>query len=237
MAGASLAGDTIIAPNADYNTYAFDSQGTLKWKFAGEQAFWAAAVSDGKTVFIPSMDHHLYAVDLQSGAQKWAVDVNGSLVASALLAEDGTLYVGSLANEVTSISGNGQINWTFPTEKEIWGTPALKDGIVYVGDMGGKIYAIDAATGSSKWTIDAEGAVIGSGAVIPNGVVFANEDGKVFLLNAEGVKEWTQTITGKLYGKLVVSDELIIVPVTGGDNLLVAFDFNGAQKWAFTLPK
>src|SRR3954471_23726162 len=41
--------------------------------------------------------------------------------------------------------------WTFPTEDAVTASPAVVDGVVYVGSWDGYFYALDAASGRLKW--------------------------------------------------------------------------------------
>jgi outer membrane protein assembly factor BamB len=68
-------------------------------------------------------------------------------------------------------------------------------------------------------------------------VVAATETGDVVLVSFDGVKQWTRSIEGKLYGQPAIGEDRIVVSVMGGENLLVAFDFRGNQVWTFAPPK
>jgi polyvinyl alcohol dehydrogenase (cytochrome) len=52
--------------------------------------------------------------------------------------------------------------WTFPTGDAVTASPAVVDGVVYVGSWDGYFYAIDAASGQLKWKIqlDCQSAVV-----------------------------------------------------------------------------
>jgi eukaryotic-like serine/threonine-protein kinase len=230
--------DTILAPNVDHWLYALSRDNSLLWKFETQQPLWAAPASDGQFVYLPSMDHFLYALDIRNGNEKWKVDLGGAAVYSPALDEGGTLYVGTLGREMVAVrAADGSILWRFTTEKEVWGTPVLHEGILYFGDLSGKIYALNAADGTQAWQMDAGGAVTGGAALLADGLVFSTENGSVLLVGFDGTKKWTQTITGKLYGTPVVSNDLIVVGVTGGEDVLVVLTVEGTIKWTFKIPK
>jgi outer membrane protein assembly factor BamB len=52
--------------------------------------------------------------------------------------------------------------WTFPTGDAVTASPAVVDGVVYVGSWDGYFYAIDAATGNQKWKVqlDCQASVV-----------------------------------------------------------------------------
>jgi outer membrane protein assembly factor BamB len=228
--------EMILVPSGNHNLYALDLQGNQQWVFEeSEEALWAQPVSDGEFVYQASMDHNLYALNVSNGSKVWSMDVGGAVVYSPLLDEEGVLYVVTLADELIAVqASNHRELWRAETSEEVWGTPVLKDGKLFLGDLSGTIYAFDASTGGLEWKLDAGGAVAGSGGITPEGLVFATEEGDVLMVSFDGVKQWTRNVEGKIYGAPAVGNSRIIVAVTGGDDLLVAFDFNGNQEWIFT---
>src|SRR4051794_26467202 len=52
--------------------------------------------------------------------------------------------------------------WTFSTEDAVTASPAVVDGVVYVGSWDGYFYALDAGTGQLKWKVqlDCQASVV-----------------------------------------------------------------------------
>src|ERR1700748_2215573 len=48
-------------------------------------------------------------------------------------------------------AGLKSIKWSFHTHGEVISSPAVVNGVVYVGSDDGNLYAIDQQTGSQKW--------------------------------------------------------------------------------------
>ncbi len=63
-------------------------------------------------------------------------------------------------------------------------TAAIADGIVYIADLSGFLYALDADTGEHYWTYDAFAAVWGSAYVADGKVYLGDEDGDLAILKA-----------------------------------------------------
>jgi outer membrane protein assembly factor BamB len=61
--------------------------------------------------------------------------------------------------------------WAFQTDNTIYSSPAVVNGIVYIGSYDGSVYALDAVTGSKKWAFQTGSTVFSSPAVV-NGVVY-----------------------------------------------------------------
>jgi eukaryotic-like serine/threonine-protein kinase len=72
------------------------------------------------------------------------------------------------------------VKWKFQTNGRVISSPAVEDGLVYVGSMDKNLYAVDQQTGALKWKFAAEGPV-GSSPALAGGIVyFASDDGKFY---------------------------------------------------------
>jgi outer membrane protein assembly factor BamB len=238
IASPLLVGDTIIAPSSDRSVYAWDTSGKQRWVFTSKYAFWAQPVSDGKVVYIPSIDHNIYALNLQNGNKVWSVDLGGAIVNSPVMDSNGKIYAGTLMNELVSVdTSTGKTAWKFKANAEIWSKPVLLDGNLFFGDLAGTVYCVNSENGKQVWKLDLSNPITGTGAVYADGLVFATENGSVVGISAKGEKLFTKTLTGTINGSPVVAGDKIIVATTGVDNLLVAFDFKGNDKWTLPPPK
>jgi hypothetical protein len=66
--------------------------------------------------------------------------------------------------------------WSFPTDNSLeYLSPAVVNGVVYVGSDDDSVYALNATTGSKIWSYVTGGAVESSPAVV-NGVVYIGSD-------------------------------------------------------------
>ncbi|HEX9512344.1 MAG TPA: PQQ-binding-like beta-propeller repeat protein [Puia sp.] len=71
----------------------------------------------------------------------------------------------------------GALHWKFRTGGKIFSSPAICDGIAFVGSEDKKLYAIDTKTGRLKWKFSTGGAVFSSPAVYNHIVYFGSYDG------------------------------------------------------------
>jgi eukaryotic-like serine/threonine-protein kinase len=83
------------------------------------------------------------------------------------------------------------VRWRFHVNASLISSPAVADGMVYVGSSDGKIYAIKRSDGTSVWHFQTQGPVSSSPAVW-NGIVYgASVDGYVYALDAPtGQLKW-----------------------------------------------
>jgi outer membrane protein assembly factor BamB len=66
--------------------------------------------------------------------------------------------------------GSLVLKWTYTTVTGVESSPAVVDGVVYVGSNNGNVYALNASIGALLWSYITRGFVAGSPA-LSNGVV------------------------------------------------------------------
>jgi outer membrane protein assembly factor BamB len=117
-----------------------------------------------------------------------------SLVASSRAATDSAMFRGDPAHLGVFRSPApplAQVKWKFATTGKVFSTPALANGLVYVGSNDDYLYAIHASDGSLAWKYLANLGIASSPAV-DNGVVyFSSVDGYIYALSADkGELKW-----------------------------------------------
>ena len=165
---------------------------------------------------------------------------------------DGTLYMGSMDGELLAINAtNGTFIWQVPLETEkkggacsapptppaIYGTPAISQGLVFIGSYNGKIYAYNTATGALRWVYPRMGEldtpVIGGPLVAGETLYIAGADGKVYALDAQtGDIKWEFQTGDKIWNSPAVKDNTLFIG--SFDHKIYAIETtNGSQKWEF----
>jgi outer membrane protein assembly factor BamB len=88
--------------------------------------------------------------------------------------------------------GGMQVLWSTPTGGEIWSSPAVVNGVVYIGSDDHNVYAMNAATGAIVWTFTT-GDIVRSSPSVVNGIVYVgSNDDKLYALNATtGTTIWS----------------------------------------------
>ncbi|MFQ5670259.1 MAG: PQQ-binding-like beta-propeller repeat protein [Acidobacteriota bacterium] len=82
--------------------------------------------------------------------------------------------------------------WTFQADEGIESTAALAGGLVYVGSLGGSLYALESKTGKVKWTYRTGDEIKSSPSVHGGTVYFGDEGGAFHALDARsGEERWT----------------------------------------------
>jgi len=190
----------------------------------------AANVNGRMQVLFGGGDGWLRAYDAASGHEIWRFDGNpkdarwlprpgvfsrGFIVASPVFA-GGRVFVamgqspehGNAPSLIHAISPSGQgdvtasrLLWTSREVGRVVATPIEKDGLLYVADVGGLVYCLDASTGTLVWEHDTYGAIWGSFLLAGDRLYVGNEDGTMTILRTGRRKELLREIEmdGALY--------------------------------------
>jgi outer membrane protein assembly factor BamB len=76
--------------------------------------------------------------------------------------------------------------WSYTTGGAVTSSPAVANGVVYIGSGDNKLYALNASTGALLWSYTTGGAVETRPA-IANGVVYVgSDDGNVYAFGLTG---------------------------------------------------
>jgi len=178
-------------------------------------------------------------------------------LALALVALAAMRYTGQLGGLSSSKSGNmfrGQAartgvyasqglseapseRWEKNVGSEVQTTPALSSGTLYLGTSGGRVYALDADTGSEEWryytTMGEE--FISSPAVSEGIVCLGSMDGNLFALGQDtGDERWTFETNGPIISSPVVVDGTVLVG-SGDQHLYAVSVEGGTEEWSTDL--
>ena len=79
-----------------------------------------------------------------------------------------------------NITTNGTV-WTYPLEKHVMATPAVADGLVFIGDCGRAFHCVDARSGEACWRDEIEGDAWASAYVADGKVYQGTRAGKLYV--------------------------------------------------------
>jgi len=203
----------------------------------------AANVDGRMQVLFGGGDGVLRAYDAASGQEVWRFDGNpkdarwlprpgvfsrSSIIASPVFA-DGRVFIamgqspghGNAPSFIYAISPNGRGDvtkseplWTSREVGRVVGTPIVKDGLLYVGDLGGAIHCLDAATGAHLWKHETNDAIWGCMLIAGDRLYVGNAEGLMTVLRTGRRKE--------LLAQIEMDAPLYSRPAIAGDALYVA---------------
>jgi len=77
-----------------------------------------------------------------------------------------------------------RLKWEYALEKHVMATPAVADGMVFIGDCGRTFHCVDAATGRALWTHEIKGEAWGSALVADKKVYAGTRGGTLYVFDA-----------------------------------------------------
>ena len=203
----------------------------------------AANVNGRMQVLHGGGDGWLRAYDAASGQEIWRFDGNpkdarllpragvfsrSSIIASPVFA-GGRVFIamgqspghGNAPSLIHAISPNGQgdvtksgLLWTSREVGRVVGTFIVKDGLLYVGDLGGTVHCLDAATGAHLWKHETNDAIWGCLLLAGDRLYVGNDEGLMTVLRAGRRKE--------LLAQIEMDAPLYTRPAAIGDALYLA---------------
>jgi outer membrane protein assembly factor BamB len=203
----------------------------------------AANVNGRMQVLFGGGDGWLRAYDAASGDEVWRFDGNPKdarwlpragvlsrnfIIASPVFA-DGRVFLamgqspghGNAPSFVYAISPNGTgdvtksaLLWSSHEVGRVVATPIVKDGLLYVGDVGGTVHCLDATTGAELWKHETNDAIWGCFLLAGDRLYVGNAEGLMTVFRAGRKKE--------LLAQIEMDAPLYSRPAVAGDVLYLA---------------
>jgi outer membrane protein assembly factor BamB len=182
----------------------------VQWAFRARKLLeFPPVIAYGK-LYVANNSGVIFAIEARTGNEKWRYDSGRCTAASPAVANRLVYQVflnrppcnaqgSSLDGEVVAfLARGGHVRWRRtigPSET----SPLVANGLVYVGDWLGKVYAFDARTGRTRWTFSTDGKVKGGVAASGNRLYVGSYDGHVYALNARtGRQVWRASAQARL---------------------------------------
>ncbi len=228
-----------------------------KWVYHTGGAVTSSAVVVQGKVYIGSDDHNWYCLDANSGTKIWNFTI-GYYIRSTAAVVNGKFYSGTDDGFAYCLDANtGSQLWKTPTPGQVLpimtgtypeyhSSPNVVDGKVYIGAIDGKLYCLDANSGSVIWALQTTGAILSNPTYIANdGLYFASVDGFVYKVNpSSGSVIWNvSTPIGldiAMEGSACVGNNLVVIGSGGAKNSIAQLGqmycfnaTNGNRVWTY----
>ena len=126
-------------------------------------------------------------------------------------------------------AGGASPVWALRTGDEVYSSPAVHDGRLYVGSSDQHLYAVDAASGETIWRHRTAGAVTSSPAVADGIVVTGARDRQVHAIDLQtGQKKWTFPTRGDVDSSPAIAGGRVYVG--SRDKKLYVLDLKTGKK-------
>lgn len=223
--------------------YAIDG-GTSESQWRKEVQATSPVLTPDTILFYGAYPQRLRIAD---GTRKW----RSLFLVSGLIIDDGSwyrdtgppvvvddqAYIGMTNNartgSITAVSvQTGQGEWAYKTRSPVRSSPAVQDGRVFAGDIGGTLYAVENA--EKVWEHSLSGEMITGSPTVAAGTVFVgSQDENVYAVDTErGEIRWQFETDGGVHSSPTVADGTVFVG--SGDGHIYAIDAtSGEEVWRF----
>lgn len=223
------------------------------WRFPTEGAVWGTPVISDGVVYFGDVSGVFHAVSLggedgtgdDAGRELWRFKTGGAIVAEPLIA-DGKIYFGDFSDTFYALdittrarAGAGSTSlgtgeWSIDTDGWFWATPLINQGVLYVGTLNGKFYALDRETGLERWANPGSvvGQIVGTAVIINEvgrGIALAvpSGDDNIAVFDGQTGSELNGFVTGGGVKAALVVDGRFLYAHTIDDDLV---KFNIADR-------
>jgi len=195
----ALAADGTVYIRIDRGTAAANAQsqlvalaptdGSALWRYAfGTEATYAPPTigSDG-TIYVAGGDAAVHAVT-PAGVRRWRFATDNQVYTAPAVDAAGNLYFASLSGSVYSTTSQGVQRWRVSAGGFVTSSLALANSTAYFASYDRRLYALDTATGQTRWTyFIGEEVRASSPAVAEDGSIFIGAyDRRVHQVNSDG---------------------------------------------------
>lgn len=205
------------------------SDPAVDWRYETDGPIWSSPAVVDDTVYIGSGDGGVYALAADSGERRWRFGTDNRVESTPAVA-DGTVYVGSYDMGVYAIDADsGEKRWSRTLGGLVRGSPTVVDGTVYVGvgcynlacagpfaeadaPETGWMYALDAASGETRWQQEVGTEVVSTPAVVEGTVYVGASDGVLYAFDAgSGDVAWTYEALKMIWAAPAVAFDTVYV--------------------------
>jgi outer membrane protein assembly factor BamB len=199
-----------------------------------------ALSTNGYYLYLGDFSGVVHAVNLDTHNEAWRFTAPAGGFTSPTIVNNANIVVVATASDTSDgilyalDASNGAVKWSYnlaPGDVMTQGGAiAAANGLVYGVTYLGNVVALDAATGSVRWTAFVDNSY--GSPVVSNGIVYASQiDGKLYAFNAQtGSTLWTANTGGSTCYDPAVGNG--IVYLTCADKKLYAFDAgSGTLLW------
>ena len=249
VASSSAVSNGVVYAGTDGYIFALNaSTGSVIWNYTANALIRSSPTIEGDTLYINSNDGNIIALNAATSQKIWNYTTGpwGSWDLSSPAVSNGMVFVGSYDGVVYALNAaTGNKIWNYTVDKyttinntynsttgqygtenftagcRIWSTPAISNGVVYVGsgynvfnyETGvGYVYALDASTGTKIWNYTVNGCVDSSPAVVDGVVYVGSWDTYVYALNATtGSYMWRSGLGGRVSSSPAVANGVVYI--------------------------
>lgn len=163
----------------------------------------------------------------------WRYQAGGRITAQPVLADDGTIYIGTHARELHAVDGEGRERWRARLHQRIWSAAAVVDDTVYVGSDAGAFFALDRADGSTRWRVRVRDDADGAPAIGEDGTLYFTAGSHLLAADSDGHVRWRFAAAGPFLLSSPAIDSDGTLYLGSIDDHLYAIANDGRMRWSY----
>lgn len=149
---------------------------TSLWRYFLPGSSRSAPLVYDDVVYVGANDGALYGISAKTGTLLWKYSTDGEIVSSPAIyvnKQSGLklVYFGSADKYIYAVDAKtGKLKWRYQAQAPVYCSPIVYDTSVYIADNSGKLYCLDAETGTQNWVnSSAEYSIESKVSVSPDG--------------------------------------------------------------------
>jgi outer membrane protein assembly factor BamB len=208
------------------------ADGSQRWhRTIGGRVVGGALVTDD-SVYAGNDAGEVVALNRANGNERWRTKV-GNEVWATPVTDGSAIFVAAMDGTVGAFNPDGSRRWQRRiAEAGIAGTPVLQDGVLYFGSFDKRLYAVDAATGTTLWRSEPAENWFWTEPLIDGDNLYAgNMDGHVYAVDkATGALRWRTDVGAPVRGRTAIAHGVLLIPTKDG-RLWGLRPQDGEQAW------
>jgi outer membrane protein assembly factor BamB len=198
--------------------------------------YGSPVVADG-VVYFGAWDGFVYALDAASGECLWDFETGDPIIAGVVLDSD-RLYAASTDENLYVLDPATGAEIDSIKAGDVWSTPLLIDGTLYVSNVDGELLAFDAATLDATWasSFNTNAGLLTDLVAVNGDIIAGGIGGTLYAVDAAtGSEQWAFDEASSWYwGTPLVDEDSGIIYATNLDNSIYAIDADtGDGIWEF----
>ncbi len=240
-------GTLVYFGSTNYHLYAIDLACQQVWQLAARDRIKCDTLYDAGLVFTASYDGHVYALEESSGAVRWMFPPPPPKLADVLAALAAEVDQEEVAPKTSKGKGQSDpptspgttASASVPEVGDFsYSSPVIAGGVIYIGNLDGFVYALDARSGALRWRFATAGAVTSTPLVAKGSLYVGSHDGYLYALelpsaaDAQPAVRWKHPTGDWINSSARLADGVIYVG--SNDRHVYALDAaSGQQRWQF----
>lgn len=231
-------GELIFFGSTNYLVYAMDTHCKQQWSFQTRDRVKADPLVHNGTVYIGSYDGNLYALDAKTGAVKWTFPDTYTKKKNSSQFEMGSQSPAGISPESVAVA-EGALKAKALREDVgafSYSSASIHNGIIFVGNLDHRVYALNAETGDMLWRYKTEAPVTSTPVVNGTAVYFGSNDGNVYAVDIGDLEKptvrWKMATRDWVNSSARVEDGVVFIG--SNDRRLYALDAaTGNGRWSY----